>query len=87
MITLETLVAELQQAPPEHLEEVHRLLRELKTRTEANQKLAAETMRILSGTDDLPAETWAEITEYQRRLRAKLFTRPRPTFNDEPDAA
>ena len=30
MITLETLVAELQQAPPEHLEEVYRVLHELR---------------------------------------------------------
>ena len=87
MITLETLVAELQQAPPEHLEEVHRLLHELQAKAEANKRLAAETMRILSGTDDLPAETWAEIDDYQRRLRAELFTRPNPFLDDEADAA
>jgi hypothetical protein len=87
MITLEALVAELQQAPPEHLEEVHRVLHELQAKAEANKKLAAETMRILNGMEELPAETWAEIDEYQRRLRAELFTRPRPEFDDEADAA
>ena len=87
MITLETLVAELQQAPPEHLEEVHRLLHELQTKAEANKKLAAETMHILSGMEALPAEDWAEIDAYQQRLRAGLFTRPRPEFDDEAHAA
>ena len=87
MITLETLVAELQQAPPEHLEEVHRVLQELQARGEANRKLTAETLRILEGTDDLPAETWAEIDAYQRQLRAELFTRPNPFRTDEADAA
>ena len=85
MITLETLVAELQQAPPEHLEEVHRVLQQLQA--EANRKLLAETLRILDGTDELPAETWAEIDAYQRQLRAELFTRPNPFRTDEADAA
>ena len=86
MITLETLVQDLQQIPPEHLEKVHQLVQELKA--EANRQLAAETMRVLlSGEDDLPAETWDEIIAYQQRLRAELFTRPNPFLADEADAA
>jgi sugar diacid utilization regulator len=76
MSTLETVLHDLQQAPPEHVEQVRQLLQQLKT--EANQKLLVETLRILEGTDDLPAETWAEIEAHQRRLRQELFTRPMP---------
>lgn len=87
MITLEILVAELQQAPPEHLEEVHRVLHELQVKADANKKLAAETMRILNGMEELSAEDWAEIEAYQRQQRAELFTRPNPFRTDEADAA
>lgn len=86
MTTLEAILQDLQQVPLEHLDEVHQLVQALKAKTEANKKLAAETMRILSGADDLPAETWAEIDAYQRRLRAELFTRPNPFLDDEADA-
>ena len=87
MTTLETIVQELQHVPPQHLDEVYQLVHSLSAKAEANKKLAAETMRILSGTDDLPAETWAEIEAYQKRLRAELFTRPNPFLDDEADAA
>lgn len=73
--------------PPEHLDEVHQLVLTLKAKAEANKKLAAETIRILNGMEELPAEDWAEIDVYQQRLRAELFTRPRPEFNDEAHAA
>jgi hypothetical protein len=85
MTTIEAIVQDLQQVPPEHLDKVHHLVQELKA--EANRKLLAETMHILEGTDDLPAETWAEIDAYQRQLRAGLFTRPNHFLADEADAA
>ncbi len=85
MTTIEAIVQDLQQVPPEHLDKVHQLVQELKD--EANRKLLADTLRILDGTDDLPAETWAEIEAYQRRLRAELLTRPNPFLADEADAA
>ena len=85
MTTIEAILHDLQQVPPEHLSKVHQLVQELKA--EANRKLLAETLRILDGTDELPAETWAEIDAYQRQLRAELFTRPNPFRTDEADAA
>jgi len=87
MTTLEAIVQDLQQVPPEHLDEVHQLVLTLKAKAEANKKLAAETMCILNGMEELPAEDWAEIDVYQQRLRAELFTRPRPEFDDEAHAA
>jgi hypothetical protein len=85
MITLEALVQELQQVPPQHLDAVHRLVQQLKAAD--NKRLAAETMRILNGIEELPAQAWDEIDAQQQRVRAELFTRPRPTFDDEADAA
>ena len=85
MTTIEAIVHDLQQVPPEHLDKVHQLVQELKA--EANRKLLGDTLRLLQGTDDLPAETWAEIDAYQRQLRAELFTRPNPFLTDEADAA
>lgn len=85
MITLETLVDDLRRVPPEHLEEIHRLILQLKTA--GNKHLAAETMRILTGTETLPAHVWAEIDEQQQRVRAELFTRPKPAFDNEANPA
>lgn len=85
MNNLESVLHDLQQAPPEHVEQVRQLLQQLKE--EANRKLLIETMRILEGTDDLPAETWAEIEAYQQQLRQELFTRPNPFRDDEAHAA
>ncbi|WP_375417933.1 hypothetical protein [uncultured Hymenobacter sp.] len=56
MTTIETIVQELQHVPPQHLDEVYQLIRKFTEPSEANKKLAAETMRILEGTDDLPDE-------------------------------
>lgn len=87
MTTMEAIVQELAHVPPQHLDEVYQLVHSLSAKAEANKKLTAETMRILSGTDDLPAETWVEIEAYQKRLRAKLFMRPNPFLDDEADIA
>ncbi|HEX8350364.1 MAG TPA: hypothetical protein VF598_10410, partial [Hymenobacter sp.] len=67
-----------------HLTKVHQLVQELKA--EANRKLLAETLSILQATEELPAETWAEIEAYQQQLRTELLNRPTP-FRDEADAA
>lgn len=125
MTTLETIVQELQQVPPQHLESAYQLIHALAARPaeeagnvaavgrimsaagmlsdwndeewaafeaelkriRANKKLAAETMRILEGIDDLPDEEWNAINEHMRRLRTELFTRPLPDFGDESNAA
>lgn len=87
MITLETIIQNIQQISPQHLEEVGQLVQALKAKEEANKRLAEETRRILQGTDDLPDEVWDDIMAYQRRVRAELFTRPNPFLEDEPDAA
>ena len=87
MTTIETIVQELQHVPPQHLDTVYELVRSFTLPSEANRKLAAETMRILEGTDDLPDEEWDAINAHMRQLRAELFTRPRPIFDDEADAA
>lgn len=86
MTTLETIVQDLQQVTPEHLDGVHKLVLALEAKAEANKKLAAETMRILNGMKELHAEDRKEIDAYQQRLRAELFTRPRPEFDNEAHA-
>ena len=85
MTTIEAIVQDLQQVPPEHLDKGHQLVQELKA--EANRKLLADTLRLLQGTDELSTETWAEIDAYQRLLRTELFTRPNPFLANEADAA
>ena len=86
MITLQTIVQELQQVPPEHLEEVHQLL--MRWKKEANGKLLADTMRVLlSETDDLPPEEWEQLNGHMRKLRAEAFTRPTAFQDDEAHAA
>ncbi len=87
MITLETIIQDIQRISLEHLEEVGQLVQTLKAKEEANKRLAEETRRILQGIDDLPDEVWDDIMAYQRRVRAELFTRPNPFAEDEPDAA
>ena len=87
MTTLETILQELQHVPPQHLDAVYELVRSFTVPSEANRKLAAETMRILEGTDDLPDTEWDAINAHMRQLRAGLFTRPLPDFSDEADAA
>ncbi|MGI4874900.1 MAG: hypothetical protein ACRYFX_27415 [Janthinobacterium lividum] len=87
MTTLETIMQDLRQVSPQHLEEVRQLLQTIKEKEAANQKLAEQTMRILEGTDELPTEVWDDIMAYQQRLRAELFTRPTPFLDDEPHAA
>ena len=86
MVTLETIIQDLQQVSPQHREQGHQLLQTLKEKEATNRKLADETMRILENTDELPAEVWDDIMAHQQRLRAELFTRPTPFLDDEPHA-
>lgn len=82
MATLETIIQDIQQISPQHLEEVHQLVQTLKAREEANKKLTAQLHEIFSETDDLGEEAWADIGAYMKRLRAELFTRPNPFMED-----
>ena len=83
MTTLETLIQELQQVPPEHLNKVRELVQTLLPKPVANQVIAARLRELLTGTDDLSSEAWAAIEAHMRRTRAELFTRPNPFLDDE----
>lgn len=87
MTVIEAIIEDLHQVSPQHLEEVRQLLQAIKEKEAANQQLVEKTMRILESTEELPAEVWDDITAYQQRLRAELFTRPNPFLDDEPHAA
>lgn len=87
MTTLETIVHDLQQVPPQHLEEVHRVVRSLIPAPISNAELAAKLHEILSGPDNLSEADWDDINAHMRKVRAELFTRPNPFLEDEPDAA
>lgn len=87
MTTLEAIIEELQHVPPERLNELRELVRSFMEPNEANKKLAAETMRVLEGMDKLSAEDWEDIDRHMREVRANLFTRSLPEFDDETDAA
>jgi hypothetical protein len=83
MITYASLIQELQQVPPEHLDKVHDLIQTLLPKPISNEELAAKMHEILTGTDDLSPEAWADIDAHMQRTRAELFTRHNPFMDDE----
>lgn len=83
MITLETIIQELQQVPPEHLDKVHKLVQTLLPTPISNEAIAARLRELLTGPDDLSPEAWADMEADMRRTRAELFTRPNPFMDDE----
>lgn len=83
MTTLETLMQDLQQVPPEHLDKVHDLVQTLLLTPISNEAIAARLHEILTGSDDLSPEDWADVEAHMRRTRAELFTRPNPFMDDE----
>ena len=87
MTTLEDIMQDLKQIPPQYLEEVRQLVRAWVPKPTPNEVLAAKLGEILSGTDNLSDEEWDAINGHMRKLRAELFTRPRPELGDESNAA
>ena len=87
MITLETIVEELRQVPPEHLDKVHEMVQTLLPKPTSNEVLAAKLHEILAGPDDLSQADWADIDAHMKQVRAELFTRPNPFMDDEAHAA
>lgn len=82
MVTLETIIQELQQVPPEHLDKVHELVQTLLPTPVSNEAIAARLHELLTGPDDLSPEAWADVEAYMRRTQAELFTRPNPFMDD-----
>ena len=78
MITLETLVEELQQVPPEHLEEVHRVLQTLKSKPVANKDLADWTLQFAGMLNHWTEAEWADFQTELQQTRVELFNRPVP---------
>ncbi|MEJ7665703.1 MAG: hypothetical protein WKG07_42395 [Hymenobacter sp.] len=83
MVTLETIIQELQQVPPEHLDKVHELVQTLLPTPVSNEAIAARLHEILTGPDDLSPEAWADVEAHMRRTRTELFTRPNPFMDEE----
>ena len=87
MTTVEDILQDLRQVPPQHLEKVRQLVRAWVPEPTPNEVLAAKLGEILSGTDNLSDEEWDAINGHMRKLRAELFTRSLPEFGDESDVA
>ncbi|AMR25666.1 hypothetical protein A0257_00240 [Hymenobacter psoromatis] len=83
MVTLETIIQELHQVPPEHLDKVHELVQTLLPTPVSNEAIAARLHELLTGPDDLSPEAWADVEAHMQRTRAELFTRPNPFMDDE----
>ena len=87
MTTIETILHDLQQVPPQHLEQVHQVVKSLMAPPVSNEKLVAKLHEVLSGADDLSDADWDDINGHMRKVRAELFTRPNPFLEDDAHAA
>ena len=84
MATRETILQELQQVPPQHLESVYQLVHALTVRLEGDGAKAGAVERIMGVAGMLSHwsdEEWADFEAELQRTRAELFNRPLPDFD------
>lgn len=86
MVTRETILQELKQVPPQHLESVYQLIHALTVQPEGAGAKAVAVTRIMGAAGMLShwsdAE-WADFEAELQRTRADLFNRPLPAFDDD----
>lgn len=87
MITLEALVDDLRRVPPEHLEEIHRVVQALMPPPLSNEEVVRRMHLILAGPDESGTAIWEQIDADMREARAGWNNRPNPFLTDEADAA
>ncbi|RZK31182.1 MAG: hypothetical protein EOO63_04835 [Hymenobacter sp.] len=78
MTTLEAIIQDLRQVPPENLEKAHEAVRALQVPSEANAELADWTMQFAGMLGHWTEEEWADFQAELARTRAELFNRPVP---------
>lgn len=87
MTTLETIVQELHQVPPQHLESAYQLVHALTMQSPKEAHTAVAVERIMGAAGMLSHwsdEEWADFEAALRRTRAQLFNRPVPDFDVDP---
>ena len=86
MTTLEAIIQDLQQVPPQHLDSVYQLVHALTTGSAAATK--ADAVERIMGTagmlSDWSADEWAGFEAELKRTRTQLFNRPLPDFDADP---
>ncbi len=78
MTTLEAIIQDLQQVPPENLGKAHQAVQALKATPAANRELADWTLQFAGMLNDWTEADWADFQAELRRTRAELFNRPVP---------
>jgi len=78
MNNLETVLHDLQQAPPEHIEKVQQLLQDLNDTPAATEARVDWTMQFAGMLSHWSEEEWADFQAELQRTRAELFNRPIP---------
>ena len=84
MITRETILQELQQVPPQHLESVYQLIHALTVRPEDEGAKVKAVERIMGAAGMLSHWSdagWADFEAELQRTRTDLFNRPLPHFD------
>ena len=84
MTTLEAIVHELQQVPPQHLDTVYQLVHALTVRPAQEATTAGAVERIMGAAgmlSDWSDDEWAGFEAELQRTRTQLFTRPLPDFD------
>ncbi len=78
MTTLETIIQDLQQVPPENLEKAHQAVQALKATPTTNKELADWSLQFAGILSHWTEEEWADFQAELQRTRAELFNRPVP---------
>lgn len=84
MTTLEAIVQELQQVPPQHLDTVYQLVHALTVRPAQEATTAGAVERIMGAAgmlSDWSDAEWASFEAELQRTRTKLFNRLLPDFD------